>query len=100
MIEGGEPLLDGGGDGAEDEDEGQVHPANQAPPEHARFLVKARNVESEGVVELVRPRYGQELLPPPAGDERDVETKDEGERDQGEKGIEVFYQHFEESVGN
>ena len=64
MIQGGEPLLHGGGDGPQDQDEGEVHPSHQGSPEHPGLLVKAGNVTSDGVEKFVRPRNGKELLPP------------------------------------
>ena len=47
------------------------------------------------MVELVRPGDCQELLPPTRGNERDVEPKDEGERDEGEKGVEISHNALE-----
>ena len=47
------------------------------------------------MVELVRPGDCQELLPPTRGNERDVEPKDKGERDEGEKGVEISHNALE-----
>ena len=80
MVHGGESLLHCGGDGPEHEDEGKVHPAEERPPKHPRVLVPAGDVEGDGVEALVGPGDGQELLPPPRGHVRDVETQNEGER--------------------
>jgi len=49
MIEGGEPLLDGRGDGPEDEDEGQVHVSHQVPAKHPTLLVEAVHVARDRV---------------------------------------------------
>ena len=46
--------------------------------------------------ELVRPGDGEELLPPTRGHVRDVETKDEGERDEIKECIEVFDYAFKQ----
>ena len=61
MLEGGEPLLDGGGDGPEHQDQRQVHPPQQRPPQHAGLLVEARDVEGDAVECFIGPRDGQEL---------------------------------------
>ena len=47
---------------------------------------------------LVRPRDGQELLPPPGRDVRDVEAQHEGQRDQVEEGVEVLHHHFKKAA--
>ena len=47
------------------------------------------------MVELVRPGDCQELLPPTRGNERDVESEDEGERDQGEKSVKISHNALE-----
>ena len=61
VIEGGEPLLDGGGDGPEHQDQRQVHPPQQRPPQHAGLLVEARDVEGDAVECFIGPRDRQEL---------------------------------------
>ena len=47
---------------------------------------------------LVRPRDGQELLPPPGRDVRDVEAQHEGQRDKVEEGVEVLHHHFKKAA--
>ena len=44
--------------------------------------------------ELVRPGDGQELLPPAVGHIGHKEAEDEGEGDDGQEGIKVFYYTF------
>ena len=61
MIQGGEPLLDGGGDGPEHQDQRQVHPPQQRPPQHARLLVEARDVEGDAVECFIGPGDREEL---------------------------------------
>ena len=90
MVQCGEPLLDGGGDGPQHEDEGQVHPPHQGSSQHPRLLVKARNVAGDGMEKFIRPGDGQELLPPSGGHIGDVETEDEGQGDHVEEGVEVL----------
>ena len=46
---------------------------------------------------LVGPWDGEELLPPPGSDVRDVETQDEGERNQIQECIEIFHHHLEQA---
>ena len=46
--------------------------------------------------ELVRPGDRQELLPPSRGNVGDIEPKDEGERNETEKCIEVFHYAFKQ----
>ena len=94
MVEGREALFDRGGDGAQDEYHRQVHPAHQTSAQHSRLLVKAGNVTSNGVKCFVGPRNREELLPPPGGDIRDIEAKDEGERNLVEECIEVLDDAF------
>ena len=61
VIQRGEPLLDGGGDGPEHQDQRQVHPPQQRPPQHAGLLVEARDVEGDAVECFIGPRDRQEL---------------------------------------
>ena len=82
VVEGREALFDRRGDGAQDEYHRQVHPAHQTTPQHSRLLVKARDVAGHAVERFVWPRNREELLPPSGGDIRDIETEDEGERDE------------------
>ena len=90
MIQGGEPLLHGGGDGPQDQDECEVHPSHQGSSQNPRLLVKARNEAGDGMEEFIRPGDCQELLPPPGGHVGDVKTEDEGQGDHVEEGIEIF----------
>ena len=46
---------------------------------------------------LVRPRDGEELLPPPGGDVRDVEAEHERQRDEVEEGVKVLHHHLEQA---
>ena len=95
MVKRREPLLHGGGDGPQHQDEGEVHPPHQGSSQHARLLVKARNVAGDGMEKFVRPGDGQELLPPSGGHIGDVETKNEGQGDHVEEGIKVYYDTLE-----
>ena len=96
MVQSGEPLLDGGGDGPQDEDQGQVHPPEEGAPQHASLLVKAWYKAGDGVVGFVRPRNCEKLLPPSSSHIRHVETKDEGEGNHVKECIEVFDYAFKQ----
>ena len=94
MLEGGEPLLDGGGDGPEHQDQRQVHPPQQRPPQHAGLLVEARDVEGDGVEALVGPRDREELLPPAGRHVGHVEAQHEGQWNHVQECIEVLHYTF------
>ena len=95
VVQRGEPLLHGGGDGPQDQDEGEVHPPHQRSSQHPRILIEARNVAGNGMEEFIRPGYCQELLPPSGGHIGDVETKNEGQGNHVEEGIKVYYDTLE-----
>ena len=52
------------------------------------------------MVELVRPGYCQELLPPTRCNERDVEAEDKRERDEGEKSVEISHNTLKKPAEN
>ena len=64
MVHCWEPLLDGGGNGPEHKDEGQVHPPHEGAPQHTGLIIKAGDIASYGVERFIWPRNGEELLPP------------------------------------
>ena len=74
----------------------EVRIPDEAAAQHPRLLIKSRNVEGEGVVELVRPGDGQELLPPTGGNKRHIETQHKRERNQGQESVEIFYDAFKQ----
>ena len=94
MVQGGKALLHRRGDGAEHKDQSQVHPPHQGAPQHAGFVIKAFYVAGYRMEELVRPGDGQELPPPAVGHIGHKEAEDEGEGDDGQEGIKVFYYTF------